>query len=106
MAQVQCVKDHRLDVNYPREWPAWAEVDTRDGRTLRSQVEYPKGDPQNPLTWDELKQKFLTLSAPVISSRQQHRLIAAIESLDALEDTRDLETLLAKPSGLSKPLER
>jgi len=54
MERVQCVTDPKLDALSPRQMPAWAEVLTTDGRTLRSESAYPKGDPENPVTWDEM----------------------------------------------------
>ncbi|MCH7625783.1 MAG: MmgE/PrpD family protein, partial [Chloroflexi bacterium] len=78
MAKVQCVTDPELDATFPAQWRAWAEVGTTDGRSLRSEVTHPKGDPENGLTWDEMRQKFLDLSAPVISERGQEKIIAAV----------------------------
>jgi 2-methylcitrate dehydratase PrpD len=95
MARVRCVRDPALDSAFPRQWPAWAEVHTHDGRTLRSETHYPKGDPENALTWDEMKQKFLDLSAPVISPHRQREVIAAVEALEGMDDVRRLAVLLA-----------
>jgi 2-methylcitrate dehydratase PrpD len=95
MAKVQCIRDPALDAKYPRQWPAWTEVRTRCGLTLRSEIEYPKGDPENALTWDEMKDKFITLSAPVISQGRQREIIAAVEALQDMRDVRDLAALLA-----------
>ena len=95
MSRVRCIADPDLDANFPNRWPAWAEVRTRDGRHLRSEIEYPKGDPENALTWDEMRDKFRNLSSVVISERRQNKVIAAIESLDSMSDMRELGTLLA-----------
>ena len=95
MGRVHCVRDPALDAQFPRRWPAWAEVRTRDGRVLRSETQYPKGDPENALTWDELKEKFIDLSSPVISKERQREVIAAVEGLEDMRDVRELATLLA-----------
>ena len=94
MARVRSIVDPDLDGMYPRQWPAWAEVLTRDGRTLRSEITYPKGDPENALTWGEMKQKFTTLSASVISQEQQEKVIEAVEDLENMTDVRELASLL------------
>ena len=94
MGRVQCVTDPSLDALYPRQWPAWAEVATTDGRILRSQIEYPKGDPENALSWQEMKDKFTNLSAPVVSPEHQEQIISAIEGLDDMADVRGLAELL------------
>ena len=95
MGRVHCVRDPALDAQFPRRWPAWAEVRTRDGRLLRSETQYPKGDPENALTWDEMKEKFVDLSSPVISKERQREVIAAVEGLQDMRDVRELATLLA-----------
>ena len=95
MERVSCVTDPKLDALTPKQMPAWAEVDTNDGRTLRSEVGYPKGDPENPVSWDEMKQKFVQLSSPVITPERQQEIIAAVESLDQMSDVRQLAALLS-----------
>ena len=95
MERVQCVTDPKLDALFPKQFPAWAEVDMTDGRTLRSDLEYPKGDPENPVTWAEMKEKFLQLSAPVISAERQQEIITAVENLDQMSDVRQFAALLS-----------
>ena len=95
MDRVQCVTDPKLDAQTPKLFPAWAEVRTSDGRTMRSELTYPKGDPENPVTWDEMRTKFNLLSAPVISSQRQEEIISAIDSLEQMDDVRQLASLLS-----------
>ena len=94
MARVRSIADPALDAMFPRQWPAWAEVLTRDGRTLRSEITFPKGDPENALTWDEMKQKFTTLSASVITQQQQQNVTEAVVDLENMSDVRELASLL------------
>ncbi|MCE2404393.1 MAG: MmgE/PrpD family protein [Dehalococcoidia bacterium] len=95
MDRVVCVRDPALEANYPSRWPAWAEVTTGDGRTLRAEIEFPKGDPENALSWQEIKDKFRNLTGPVIPADRQEAIIASVDSLESLEDVRDLAALTA-----------
>jgi 2-methylcitrate dehydratase PrpD len=95
MDRTRCVIDPELETTFPRQFRAWAEVETKDGRTLRGDVEYPKGDPENPLTWDEMKGKFTGLTSELISRQRQQEIISSIESLESMADMRELATLLA-----------
>ena len=95
MDRVQCVTDPKLDAQTPKLFPAWAEVRTSDGRTMRSELTYPKGDPENPVTCDEMRSKFNLLSAPVISSQRRQEIISAIDSLEQMDDVRQLASLLS-----------
>ena len=62
---------------------------------MRSELTYPKGDPENPVTCDEMRSKFNLLSAPVISSQRQQEIISAIDSLEQMDDVRQLASLLS-----------
>ena len=93
MARVESVRDPALDAVYPRRWPSWVEVRTTDGRTLRSDVQFPLGEPENPLSWAQLEEKFRSITRPVISDARQDEIIAAIHSLERMEDVRDLDWL-------------
>ena len=42
-----------------------------------------------------MKDKFASLTAPVISQKRQEQIISAIEGLDDIADVRDLAELLA-----------
>ena len=99
MTRVECVQDPALDARYPSRWPAWGEVKTRDGRSFRAEVEFPRGDPENALTWDELKDKFRVLTGPVISTQTQEKIVDAVDSLEQLEDVRVLARMAAVSSS-------
>ena len=96
MSKVRCVRDQALEVNFPSRWPAWAELETRDGRKMRADIEYPKGDPENALSWDELKAKFRGLTEPIISSSKQDEIISAVECLEELDDIRMLARMTSR----------
>jgi 2-methylcitrate dehydratase PrpD len=67
MAKVTLVKDARLEETFPREWPARVVISLVSGLRHEKFVRYPKGDPENPLTWDEMTAKFRALAAPILS---------------------------------------
>lgn len=67
VGKVVLEKDIRIEENFPREWRARAGLTLHDGRHYEKWLRYPKGDPENPLTWEELTQKFRTLAERVLS---------------------------------------
>ena len=93
MSKVECVQDPALEVNYPSQWPAWVKVQTRNGGSFRAEIQYPKGDPENSLSWDEIKDKFRNVTRPVIPADRQEDIIGAIDSLEELEDIRVLASM-------------
>jgi len=62
MRKVELVKDPRIEETFPKEWPAHVTIELENGRRYEKFVRYPKGDPENPLSWDEMQAKFRALT--------------------------------------------
>ena len=81
MERVECYRSSDLDAGFPQRWPAEVAIELHDGRTLSHRVDYPKGDPENPLTPPELELKFRSLSAGLVTEPGQANVIEAIARL-------------------------
>ena len=68
----------------------------RDGRTLERHVAHNLGTPDNPMTDDELEDKFLGLAAPVLGTERAEQIAATCWRLLELSDVR-------KPIELTTP---
>lgn len=69
-------------------------ITTKDGKRLKSFVEFPKGDPQNPMSTDELVEKFRRLASHVLDHEQVDRLLRTVEHLERLYNIGELTGLL------------
>lgn len=78
-------------------WPAEVEVVSRDGKRLTARVSSPRGDPGNPLTPEEIHQKFATLTEGVLDQSARRRVTEAVQALEALPRIGTLTKLLAVP---------
>ena len=78
MGKVVLTKDTRLENNFPREWPARAAIQLTDGSRYETSIRFPKGDPENPLSWDEMNAKFRSLAGAVLSPRQCDEVIRQV----------------------------
>jgi len=96
MKRVSCVEDHLIEKNFPKKWPASATLVTKNGDAYSVRIDYPKGDPENPLTWNELIAKFRGLVSPVFSITEQNHIIEKIRSLEQVEDMNTFSTHLLK----------
>lgn len=96
MNKVSCVEDPELDKVYPKQWPATAEIMTRDGNSYSAKIDYPKGDPENPLTWDELIDKVNSLASSVYSASHLNEIIQRTRHLDKETDLRKFTPLLLR----------
>ncbi|MEK7219987.1 MAG: MmgE/PrpD family protein, partial [candidate division NC10 bacterium] len=52
--RISLVRDPELGKAYPERWPAVAEITTRAGQTHAARIDFPRGDPKNPMTQEEL----------------------------------------------------
>jgi 2-methylcitrate dehydratase PrpD len=78
MGKVVLEKDIRLEKNFPREWPARVTIHLEDGRSYEKFIRHPKGDPENPLTWEEMAQKFQSLAGPVLPAEHCRQIVDQI----------------------------
>ncbi len=64
------------------------------GRRIERSVSFPKGEPENPLSWDEMQEKFTEWSAPAIGEERARQVIEQVSALETLPSMRGLvETL-------------
>ena len=89
-----------IDARYPQEWAARVEVETDDGETFVHEVASPKGDPDNPLTREELETKFRRLCAfgGAVNSREIEMLMSQCWRLAETKNFRDALLLTAVDS--------
>jgi 2-methylcitrate dehydratase PrpD len=81
------------DASLPRGVSCKMTATLRDGRTVTSQVDYPKGSIQNPMTDDELRAKFDSLAGPVIGAKRAAALAEQVMALEKVRDVRELMKL-------------
>lgn len=92
MPRVEMVLDSEIDAAYPARWVGLVEVESADGRTLRSRVNVPKGDPGNTLTRAEIEAKAHQLAAfrDGATPAECDTLIVRAWNLEYERDMRDL----------------
>jgi 2-methylcitrate dehydratase PrpD len=88
--KVTLTVDPALDALFPSAVPARVEVATRDERYSRTVVA-PRGEPSNPLSWDDLKAKFHVLAENRMRPDSVKRLIDGVAALE----TGDIGPLLS-----------
>lgn len=94
--RTEIVADPALTALYPEKFPARVEVQMKDGPIFSVEKFYPKGDPNNPLTDEELRHKFQTNAAGCLPPSEIVHLIDLIDSIDAQESLFDLSALIRK----------
>ena len=92
--RVTPVVDQKIEEEYGREIrPAIVEVTLRNGRKASRRVDFVKGHPNNPMTLEEVEEKFRTclpFAARPLSPEKISALIAAIKNFEAVPDVSQI----------------
>ncbi len=74
-------------------WGTNVVVKTTDGRTLSKRVDIPRGQPENPMSWDEYVDKFKTCSSYAAKPLRPENIDLFIQHVQSLERMDDVATL-------------
>jgi 2-methylcitrate dehydratase len=99
LKKVEVVADPEIEKVFPALQRAIVTIQTTDGRELTRQLDYPKGDPRNPLTDREVEEKFEALAEAVISKAARRKVIEAVWALEKLDSVTPLMQMLKEDIG-------
>ncbi len=94
LKKVEVVADPEIEKAFPALQRVIVNITTNDGRTLTKRLDYPKGDPRNPLTDAEIEEKFAALAEGVLSAAAQKKLKDAIWNLEKAASVSKLMGLM------------
>jgi len=63
---------------FPEKQPSQVVIKTKDNKKYKVYLEYPKGDPREPMTIEDLDNKFSALSSKLINKNKQNRIKTTI----------------------------
>ena len=94
LRKVEVVADPEIEKVFPALQRVIVNLTTTDGRAFTKQLDYPKGDPRNPLSDAEVEEKFAALAEGVLSNGVQKKLKNAIWNLEKVGSVSKLMTLM------------
>jgi 2-methylcitrate dehydratase PrpD len=97
-SRVKTILNERLDGAPLDVKPQIIDVATRDGRCFNLRVDYPKGNPKNPVTSDELVQSFRSMAgyaAKPLARTSIDRTIEMVLDLEKVQDVAGIARLLS-----------
>jgi 2-methylcitrate dehydratase len=92
--KVEVIADPEIEAVFPELQRVVVTIETADGRSVSHQLDYPKGDYRNPLTDEEIEEKFDALTEGVLSEAAAKKVKMAVWQLDRLPAAADLMDLL------------
>ena len=94
LKKVEVVADLEIEKVFPVLQRVIVHIDTKDGRSFNKQLDYPKGDPRNPLTDQEIEDKFAALSDAILSPAAQALVREAVWSLERVGSVSELMAMM------------
>lgn len=75
-----------LTAKYPAAWPARLTIELEDGSRRCAGADFPRGNPENPVSNGELEDKFRELVGPRLGADTAERALAAVHGLATCKD--------------------
>ncbi len=95
MDKVRVVADPSFDRVFPEKWPSAIAVTTVRGEKMVKEMDHPRGDPENFLSWDEVSEKFFELSRSALSPKKQKYILEKVKGLERIRDMHSFSGLIA-----------
>ncbi|WP_174614469.1 MmgE/PrpD family protein [Virgibacillus ihumii] len=89
MDYVNVIVDPEINNQYPEKWGAIVEIQMKSGEVISKKTDFPKGDPDNPVSEYKLLEKFMGL-AKMWDEKDRKILSKMILNLEQVDDTRSL----------------
>lgn len=80
--KVEVKEDPALTQLVPLKRPAMVRIFSRDGQKIEERVDLPQGEPENPVSEKELKEKFRNLASVSKSKEEIEKIIHAVEAVE------------------------
>lgn len=90
MARTKVYEDPALTARYPASSPCRVTVRSTDGAEVCSDVEFPKGHANDPMSAAEIEKKAASLLQRCMSRSQARGLIETVRRLDRLDDVGEI----------------
>jgi len=96
VSRVEVEEDADLSRRYPASTPNRIKVTTRSGESVAREVEFPRGHSGNPMTDDEVEDKFRRLADGEMAPDRQAEVLRRVWALEAETDLGSLVALFRR----------
>jgi 2-methylcitrate dehydratase PrpD len=83
MAKVTVSASAELDRHFPKYWSGRVTIRSRGGQTHSEEIMVPKGERENPMTRQDVEEKFLALAAPALGEQKARLVMQEVSSLES-----------------------
>jgi 2-methylcitrate dehydratase PrpD len=86
LARTTVTVDDELTAKYPAAWPTRIEITGASGNVRRGAADFPRGNPENPVSTQALEEKFAALVAPRFGDDVARRGIELVQAIESCGD--------------------
>ena len=86
--------DPAAEAVYPKMYPATLIATLNDGREVVSHVDYPLGDPENPVSMDDIVKKFNSLTEKYFDQKRRNAIVETVKKLEKVNDITEIAKLV------------
>ncbi|MFQ5603386.1 MAG: MmgE/PrpD family protein [bacterium] len=79
---------------FPAKQPSKVSIVLHDGRVFSAQLDFPKGDPREPMSDQDLENKFKGLSSHLLTDKKQNQIREAIWNMESFQTISEFMDLL------------
>ena len=81
---------------YPEAMPNLIEIATKGGRQFSRKIMYPKGHPKNPMTDNEVEEKFRRFTKGFFSANNINAILSRLWLLEDVKGVKELAGMAVK----------
>lgn len=93
ISETTVVEDPVFEKRYPEHYSSAVKITMQDGTEYEAVIDDPKGDWRNPVTYEDVENKFRTLANKIYKSPERTEKI--IKFIDTLENQEDMSELMS-----------
>ncbi len=99
-SKIAIEEDAEIQKHYPEKRTTIVEITDKRGETFSSTVDYAKGDPLNPMSDDDIREKFKDVTHTLLEDKQQEEIMNWIMNEEPTKKTlRNLMAMLSVNEG-------
>ena len=94
LKKITVVEDKALSSMYPEAVANMVTVKLSSGKVVSKQVDYHKGHPKNPMSDQDVEEKFLRLTRKILDKNHARRILDAIWNLEKTKDVSKVVSMM------------
>lgn len=87
--KVTVLEDPEIQASFPRLRAAIVRLKTKDGREMTCRIDSPRGMPDNPVSFREIEDKFISEASGPLGDQRTGLILEGVKGLDKLQSIAD-----------------